>query len=260
MAKVFIRELWIYPVKSLGGVRVDEATITSAGSLSLDREWLVVDDNRNKMWQGDIPRMTLVRVTLTPNQLLLDMAGRPTLTLRRDHDGEAVDVTMYKRTFAGIDAGDEAAVWLSDALGQSLRLVRIGDGAHRWDGLNPVHVVSDASLASLNEALLEQNDDAVVPMRFRPNVVLAARDAADPFFEESNPLLDFGAARILLREPCVRCELPNISLVDASRGKQPLKLIGRLSKDRPHAAPASFGTYCRAEGTTLRVGMEATVQ
>ena len=58
----------------------------------------------------------------------------------------------------------------------------------------------------------------------------------------------------------MRCELPNISLVDASRGKQPLKLIGRLAKDRPTAAPASFGTYCAAEGELLRAGMQAAIQ
>lgn len=260
MAQIVIRELWIYPVKSLGGVRVDEAAITSAGSLSLDREWLVVDENRNKIWQGDIPRMTLVRVALTPRHLTLDLAGHPTLTIPRDHDGATVDVTMYKRHFAAVDAGDAAAAWLSAALGQPLRLVRLGDGAHRWDGLNPVHVVSDASLAALNEAMLEQDHEHVAPMRFRPNVVLSSSTAVAPFFEESNPILDFGDARIVLREPCVRCQLVNISLADASRGKQPLKLIGRLSKDRPHAAPAAFGTYCRAEGTILRTGMEATIQ
>ncbi len=68
----------------------------------------------------------------------------------------------------------------------------------------------------------------------------------------------FRAARIRLREPCVRCELPNISLVDASRGKQPLKLIGRLSQSRPAAKPASFGTYCAAEGEKLSTGMVAS--
>ena len=50
------------------------------------------------------------------------------------------------------------------------------------------------------------------------------------------------------------------SLIDASRGKQPLKLIGRLSRERPNTALAAFGTYCRAEGTILRAGMEATIQ
>jgi hypothetical protein len=166
---------------------------------------------------------------------------------------------MYKRDMAGIDAGDAAADWLSATLGQELRLVRLGDAAHRWDGLNPVHIVSDGSVAALNAALLAQGDEPVSPLRFRPNVILGSDDAP-AWVEETNPMLDFGAAQIKFREPCVRCELPNISLVDASRGRQPLKLIGRLSKTRPSAVPASFGTYCVAAGETLRTGMRAALQ
>ena len=257
--KIFIRELWLYPVKSLGGVRVDSASVTHAGSLALDREWIVVDDDNHKVWQGDIPRMTLVRVALDAETLTLSMHGMPPLRIPRQHDGAPVTISVYKRDFPGIDAGNGAAAWLSAALGQSLRLVRVGDAAHRWDGLNPLHVVSDASLTVLNEALVEQGDAPVSAMNFRPNVLLASTGTPNAWFEEKHAALDFGDARIVLRDPCVRCELPNISLVDASRGKQPLKIIGSLSKDRPTASPASFGTYCRAEGTALRTGMEADI-
>jgi len=253
---IFIRELWIYPIKSLGGVRVEKAAITAAGSLALDREWIVVDAENRMVWQGDIPRMTLVRVALDDTALTLSMDGLDPLRIPRDHGGDERALTMYKRAFTGIDAGDAASAWLTTALGQALRLVRIGDDAHRWDGLNPLHVVSDASLTALNEALVEQGDETVVSQRFRPNVILANGTA---FLEEQNSVLDFGEARIRLREPCVRCELPNISLVDASRGKQPLKIVGRLSQDRPTAKPASFGTYCTAEGAVLRTGMVAEI-
>ena len=260
MTSIFIRELWVYPVKSLGGVRLEQAAITSAGSLALDREWVVVGSERQKIWQGDIPRMTLVRVTLDTDVLTLSLEGMPPFILARDHGGEPAGFTMYKRDFTGIDAGDEAAAWLTAALGQPVRLVRIGDAAHRWDGLNPIHVVTDASLVALNEALAEQGDDPVVPMRFRPNVVLGSTGLPPAWFEEANAVLDFGGARIHLREPCVRCELPNISLIDASRGRQPLKLIGRLARERTTSAPASFGTYCRAEGTALHTGMSVRLQ
>jgi uncharacterized protein YcbX len=254
--QTFIRELWIYPVKSLGGVQVERASITSAGSLALDREWIVVDAEDRMVWQGDIPRMTLVRVALGEADLILSMPGMEPLTVARDHGGEPRALTMYKRTFTGIDAGDRAAEWLSGALGQSLRLVRIGDAAHRWDGLNPVHVISDASVTALNEALIEHGHEDVTAMRFRPNVILGNSKA---FVEEENAVLDFGEARLALREPCVRCELPNISLIDASRGKQPLKLLGRWSEARSTARAASFGTYCSAEGAVLRTGMVAEV-
>jgi uncharacterized protein YcbX len=259
VTSIFIRELWIYPIKSLGGVRVDAAAITSAGSLELDREWIVIDSESRMVWQGDIPRMTLVHLTLDEAALTLAMEGMVPFRLARDHAGAPAALTMYKRDFTGIDAGDEAAAWLSAALGKPLRLIRIGDAAHRWSGLNPVHVVSDASITALNEALQQQGDEPVTAMRFRPNVILGSAGLPDAWLEENHAVLDFGDARIALREPCVRCELPNISLVDASRGKQPLKIIGRLSQDRPAARPASFGIYCAAEGSALRFGMMAEI-
>ncbi len=132
--QLFIRDLWIYPVKSLGGVAVADAAITPAGSLVHDREWLVVDREGRMVWQGDIPLMTLVRVALDAHALSLSMDGTAPLRLPLDHGGPAVTVTMYKRDFPGIDAGDEAAAWLSTMLGQPLRLVRIGAAAHKWDG------------------------------------------------------------------------------------------------------------------------------
>ena len=98
MTTVFIRELWIYPVKSLGGVRVDSARITSAGSLELDREWLVIDAERRMVWQGDIPKMTLgPSVALSDTTLTLSLAGMPDLIVPRDHAGPPVDLIMYKR-------------------------------------------------------------------------------------------------------------------------------------------------------------------
>lgn len=259
MADIFIRELWIYPVKSLGGVRVERALATAVGSLAFDREWIVTDPDCRMLWQGDIPRMTLVRVALGDAALTLGRDGHPDFTLPLDHPGRAVTTTMYKHDLHGTDAGDAAADWLSTALGTPVRLVRLGDAAHRWSGLNPVHIVSDASIAALNEALFEQADAPVTTPRFRPNIVLASTTTRDAWLEETAPVLDFGDARLVLREPCVRCELPNISLVDASRGKQPLKLIGQLSKSRPAAKPASFGTYAAIEGRELRTGMRASL-
>ncbi len=134
-----------------------------------------------------------------------------------------------------------------------MSLVRVGEQAHLWAGLNPIHAVSTVSLAVLNARLAERGEAAIAVERFRPNIVLSGTHNA--FAEETATEMQFDGAALALREPCVRCELPNISLKDASRGKQPLKLIGAMSRERPAARPASFGTYCTARGTSFRVGM-----
>ncbi|RYG57676.1 MAG: MOSC domain-containing protein [Alphaproteobacteria bacterium] len=247
-----IEQLFIYPVRSLGGMAVSEARVSAGGSLGGDREWIVTSPDGGLIWQGDIPRMTLLSARLDGTSLVL-----------HGHDGtigppavDAPDRTAVRQDgydLSGFDQGDAVADWLSDQLQSPCRLVRTGEEAHLWGGLNPIHAVSLVSLAVLNARLTERGEQPVEVERFRPNVVFSGAHAA--FDEETAGELIFDHASLELREPCVRCELPNISREDASRGRQPLKLIGAMSRERPAARPASFGTYCIARGNVLRVGM-----
>lgn len=253
MAQFTIAQLWIFPVKSLGGMAVESATITPAGSLLGDREWIVTRPDGQMLWQGNIAVMTLLQARLQGEALEIAAPDGSLLRLDREHDGAPANVSQYGHTLPGIDAGDAAAHWLSEKLGADCRLVRVGKEAHRWGGLNPVHAVSLHSLLALNERLIAQGDEPVEAERFRPNVVLAGDHAA--FAEEAIPAIRFTGPSLVLREPCMRCELPNISRADASRSKQPLKLIGGMAKGRLTAKPASFGIYATAQGESLRVGM-----
>lgn len=252
-----IAQLWIYPVKSLGGVAVGSASITAAGSLAGDREWIVARPDGQMLWQGDIARMTLLSARLDDTSLTVDAPDGSTLAIPRDHGGTPTTITQYGYGVPGVDAGDAAAQWLGAQLEAECRLVRIGNEAHRWGGLNPVHAISLQSLLALNERLLEQGHTTVEAERFRPNVILGGDHGA--FAEEAVSGMNFDGAELTMREPCVRCELPNISRVDASRSKQPLKLIGGMAKGRPTARPASFGIYASARGPALSVGMSAIV-
>lgn len=253
MAAFSIEQIFIYPVKSLGGMAIPEAEITASGSLVGDREWIVTRPDGRLLWQGDIPRMTLLSARLEGGALILRGHDGSSGPKPRDASAPHVTVQQDGHHLSGMDQGDQVANWLTDQLGSACRLVRVGVEAHRWAGLNPIHVVSTVSLSALNSRLAELGEAAVEMERFRPNIVLAGTHAA--FTEEVTAQLQFGDASLSLREPCVRCELPNISLKDATRGKQPLKLIGNMSRVRPAARPASFGTYCTAQGKSLRLGM-----
>ena len=39
-----LSEIWIYPIKSLGGIKLQQAQVTDRG-LKYDRRWLLVDEN-----------------------------------------------------------------------------------------------------------------------------------------------------------------------------------------------------------------------
>ena len=72
---ILLAEIWLYPIKSLGGVQVSRATITGAGSLGLDREWVVVDLDDKMVWQGDLPRMALTRCSLDDATITVTIPG-----------------------------------------------------------------------------------------------------------------------------------------------------------------------------------------
>ena len=154
--------LWIYPVKSFGGMRITAPEITSEGGFAGDREWIVVRPDGDMVWQGDIPRMTLMSARLDADGLHLSAPDGSGMTLPRDQSGPEVIVRQYGFDFNGIDQGDAVSDWLNAHLQEPLRLVRIGAQAHQWPKVNLIHVVSLNSLAALNavqiaEYLIQQN-------------------------------------------------------------------------------------------------------
>lgn len=248
-----IDSIFLYPVKSVGGIAVDSAQITETGSLKGDREWLVVNENGEMRWQGDIPALTLLAADYANGALGLSNKAGERVAIAADHGGAARTVTQYGFSFPGTDAGDEIAQALSDWLGERLRLVRIGAEAHRWPKLNPVHSVSDLSHAALNQRLAQDGKPPVEITRFRPNLILSV---SSPWEEEESDRLDFGTASLVLTEASIRCVLPNIDPSTAEIGREPLYTIAQLSRERTSGRKASFGIYSRAEGARLSVGMQ----
>ena len=63
-----VSELFIYPIKSLGGISVSTATISDRG-FDFDRRWMLVDENNRFLTQREVPSMALLQVELTPEVL-----------------------------------------------------------------------------------------------------------------------------------------------------------------------------------------------
>ncbi len=58
-----ISELNVYPVKSLGGIRLEHATLGVRG-LAFDRHWMVVDQVGRFVTQRQLPGMARISVRL----------------------------------------------------------------------------------------------------------------------------------------------------------------------------------------------------
>lgn len=263
--------LCIYPVKSLRGIAVHNAALDEFGLVG-DRRFLVVDEQNRFLTQRTLPRMAWLETEL----------GRDSLVLRNSHHGSAavglrepgapLTVHIWRDTVEAVDCGVEIAVWLSDFFRQPCRLVRMGAGHHRpvhktsgragdqfsyADGA-PLLVLSEASLANLNDRLAANDEDPVPMDRFRPNLVISGCPA-----HAEDGWAGFRIGDLIFRNAgkSERCTITTTDQLTGMRGKEPLRTLASYRRD-PSLDPTAvyFGANCinESKSGTLRLG-EAVV-
>lgn len=271
-----ISELNVYPVKSLGGIRLEQATLGVRG-LAFDRHWMVVDQVGRFVTQRQLPGMARISVRLESDSLVLEHAEAEPLTIsleRRDQPG--LTAYVWDDICQALDEGPQASEWLGrvlgDLRGSSLRLVRFDDKHHRpvesrylqgeeahtafADGY-PFLIATQGSLEALNH-VLQQKGLMPLPMnRFRPNIVLEGSPGfAEDGWSELASLDD--KYRFGLRKPCQRCKITTIDQATATIDVpgEPLQTLIEM-KTQPLRPGAYFGqnaTLLGGEGRTIAVG------
>ena len=275
-----ISQLWVYPVKSCAGVAVQEALLTETG-LEFDRAWMVVDAQGRFLTQRELPCMALIRPQLKHYEMVLRAPGMLALHIALDRVEAPARVRVWNDEVAAYDMGAIAAQWFSDFLGAPARLVRF-DPEHKhvssrdWTGdvevLNqfsdgyPLLVISEASLAGLNDKLMTSDAAAVGMARFRPNIVLGdALSTLSPHDEDRLDELHIATQQGLVRlrpvKPCSRCPIVNIDpLTAASSPAVNDMLQSYRSNARLHGA-LSFGMNVIAlQGTDFLLEAGQAVQ
>ncbi|MBC6988459.1 MOSC domain-containing protein [Hymenobacter sp. BT491] len=267
MSSLLLSDLYLYPVKSLGGIRVTEATVEARG-LRHDRRWLIVDERNQFMTQRQTAEMALLHVSPAYNGFLLTHRTRPELLPLYVPFEATPERTLFvtiwdDMVFAwrGTPAADE---WLSEALGRPCKLVYMSDMVRRdvepefnpegqlvsfADGY-PFLLIGQASLDELNSRLSE-----TVPMnRFRPNLVFTGgtafeEDDWDRFTIEGLP---FRAVR-----GCGRCVVTTINQQTATKTPEPLRTLATY---RTTGNKVIFGQNVTGPGYgTLRVGTSVQI-
>lgn len=263
-----VRDLYVYPLKSAAGIRLDEARLDAFG-LAGDRRWMVVDARGRFLSQREQPRMALLRVSAGPS-LIVSAPDMPALIVpvpAMVGGAARVEVTVWHDCCQGIDAGDEAASWLTMFIGEPCRLVyspddmvrpvdptyaQPGDVTGFSDGF-PLLLIGQGSLDDLNERLATKGAAAVPMNRFRPNIVI---EGAAPFAEDGWRRLAVGVAdgvvHLDIVKPCARCSIVPVDQATGVRGTEPLTTLATY---RRRDGKVFFGQNVlhRARGL-LRVG------
>ncbi|MEJ7634234.1 MOSC domain-containing protein [Aeromicrobium sp.] len=260
----------IYPVKATGPVARPVAEV-ELGGLRDDRRWAVVDLRGARLNATTHDR--LLAVTATPDEdggLTLTSAGAAPVVVPVPTGGRHVPVDV-SRLPTMVDAGDEAAAWLSGHVDQQVRLVWQDDPARRpiserHGGLGgeplsladtgPLLLTTTSSLAQLDSWISQDHGPESMAMgRFRPNVVVGGCDI--PFGEDQWRDIRIGEVNYRFAEHCDRCVVTTIDPETLSHGKEPIRTLAR---HRKWAGKTWFGIrIVPLSPGTIAVGDEVTV-
>ncbi|MCF2493461.1 MULTISPECIES: MOSC domain-containing protein [Dyadobacter] len=229
-----LSEIWIYPVKSLGGIRLTEANVEERG-LQYDRRWLIIDENNVFITQRVFGQMALIDVALESSGLKIFLRNNPKNNVILPYEpgsGKKVSVTIWDDIVNAVTVSDEADAWLSAQLDKRVRLVmmpesteRKADPKYASNGENvsfadgfPFLVISQASLDELNSRL----EEPISMVRFRPNFVIAE---TMPFEEDQWKRIRVGELDFEIVKPCGRCVLITVDPATGEKGAEPLKTL-----------------------------------
>jgi uncharacterized protein YcbX len=232
--------IFVYPIKSLDGVALDEARIGPHGALEGDRRFAVCDATGAFVNAKRTPAMHTIRAAFGPG---LSRVGLST----HERPAEWFDLEKERAS---------VAAWLTERLGFEVGLVENRDGGFPDDveASGPT-VVSTATLEVVAE-WFPGLDVAEVRRRFRANLEIGE---APPFWEDSlysesgpRPFL-VGEVRLFGLRSSRRCVVPTRSAHGGRRTPRFQKLFAqRREETLPSWAPRSmFDHYYRLATNTI---------
>jgi uncharacterized protein YcbX len=219
-----VSELWRYPVKSMGGERLDEAFVSWHG-VEGDRRWAFVREN-------------LVRSSF------------PWLTIR-----ERPELRHFVPRFTDPDRPDDSATVVRTPEGSELDVAdprlaeRVGPGVHvikqnrGIPDIAPLSLMSTATIAGIGELVGRRLD----VRRFRPNLLVEPA-GGEPFPEDGwvGSVLRIGTLRMRVDQRDKRCVMIN---VDPDTDERDASVLRTVAQERDACA----GVY----GTTVEPGRVA---
>ncbi len=244
--------LYIYPVKSLGSIKLTETLIFEEG-FQYDRLWMIVDDLGQCITQREAPTLNLIQIKLIDNGFYIYLNDQPKNGFILEHDEllyQKMNVTIWSSEFLTSISNSKGSEWLSDYLKQKVHLVKM-DKHMRIKHTNfyskpfsinfsdgyPIHIINQASVDDLSNRVGYQ----IEPLQFRPNIILNHLDA---YAEDNINKLQIGNVHFDIIKRCERCIITTLFKNSIQFGKEPLKT---LSEYRKTGNAIHFGIYAIAK-------------
>ncbi len=238
-----LSEIWIYPVKSLGGIQLKEAIAEEKG-LKYDRRWMIIDENNRFLSQRELPEMALIQVGIEMEggelhslifyhklkRIAPYVLKKPT---EKKADSVTLTTTIWDDTVLAHTLNTEVDEWLSNRLSIKCQLVYmpevvkrnvdpryaiLGNEITSFSDAYPYLILGNASMELLNSKL----ENKILPNRFRANLIFEGGYAHD---EDAWEKIKIGNASFDGVKLCARCQVPTIEQETAQKGKEPTKTL-----------------------------------
>lgn len=246
-------DIRIYPVKSLGGVSIQESMAKIKG-LKHDRRMMLTDHKGDFLSQRTHPDMALFNTSINGDGFCIRHKDGELFIPLKIKLGNLRKVKIWDDIVTAPEADKVYSAWFSDRLKIECHLMIMTEAVNRKldpqysvqgetvsfsDGF-PYLLTGTASLDNLNGKL-----EKSVPMdRFRPNLVI---NTDRPFAEDHLDVFRLGDALFKRSKPCARCVIITTDQSTGERGREPLHT---LSKFRKKGNKVLFGQnlICLKEG------------
>ena len=245
-----VTEIYVYPIKGLGAVKLKKATVTETG-FAYDRFWMLVDSDGECLTQRESREMALFQIELTDAGIQVSFRGESLfISNTAQETPEFMECHIWEDTVIVAKEPNTIAEWFSKQLRHQVFLVRMAPDSTRYvkrHAPSKVHFPDSSPFLVLGEASLELlNSKLEEPLsmdRFRPNIVFSG---GQPHEEDDWQKITIGESQLESTKLCARCTVTTINQQTAVKGEEPLL---SLSKYRLIGRKIMFGHYFKAVET-----------
>lgn len=240
-----VKEIYIYPIKSLAGISCQEALAEEMG-FENDRRWMLIDADNQMITQREHRIMSQFYPQISGEKISITFQDQKHEFSIDEHLDHSIEVNVWDDKSEVIEVNESTSKWFSEHLGFECKLVKIiknGDRKHESSKLKetfnvsladgyPYLMIGSQSLDFLNEKLT----DKITVLRFRPNLVISTET---PHEEDDFTTFKIGEVNFKNIKTCERCIMVNNDPDNGKLKKEPLKT---LSKYRVVNNSVLFGT------------------
>ena len=240
-----VKEIYIYPIKSLAAISCEQAFAEEMG-FENDRRWMLINAENLHVTQREHPILSQFYPQISDGKISITFEGHQHEFSVNEQLDESINTKVWEDKSEVVEVNKTTSKWFSERLGFECKLVKIiksGDRKHESSRLKetfnvsladgyPYLLIGTESVDFLNEKLA----DKITVLRFRPNIVISSQT---PHEEDDFNIFKIGEVQFKNVKPCGRCIMVNNDPQKGIVKKEPLKT---LSKYRNVNNSVLFGT------------------